>query len=140
MSQSELVSVGEDGHRLARLHRPADESLRERVLHVLLERAPERLRPIYETVEKVAAQLPETTTFLGFAGSPWTVATYMVAGRGSKDQGEARRFAYADPQAFGEVIDALVDMTGRSRSATPRRWKISSTATARPDFLSDGAS
>ncbi|MDB5668215.1 MAG: uroporphyrinogen decarboxylase [Alphaproteobacteria bacterium] len=72
---------------------------------------PERLRPIYETVDKVAAQLPETTTFLGFAGSPWTVATYMVAGRGSKEQADARRFAYRDPQAFGEVIDALVDMT-----------------------------
>jgi uroporphyrinogen decarboxylase len=76
-----------------------------------LERAAERLRPIYETVEKVAAQLPQTTTFLGFAGSPWTVATYMVAGRGSKDQGEARRFAYADPQGFSDVVDALVDTT-----------------------------
>ncbi len=76
-----------------------------------LERAPERLRPIYETVEKVAAQLPESTTFLGFAGSPWTVATYMAAGRGSKDQGEARRFAYGDPQGFEEVVDALVDIT-----------------------------
>ena len=67
-----------------------------------LERVPERLRPIYATVDKVAAQLPEATTFLGFAGSPWTVATYMVAGRGSKEQAEARRYAYADPAAFQE--------------------------------------
>ena len=76
-----------------------------------LERAPERLKPIYETVEKVAAQLPAEATFLGFAGSPWTVATYMVAGRGSKEQAEARRYAYADPVAFQEVIDALVAAT-----------------------------
>ena len=76
-----------------------------------LERAPERLKPIYETVEKVAAHLPAEATFLGFAGSPWTVATYMVAGRGSKEQAEARRYAYADPVAFQEVIDALVAAT-----------------------------
>jgi len=70
-----------------------------------------RLEPVYATVEKVAAALPAETTFLGFAGSPWTVATYMVAGRGSKDQGEARRLAYGDPGAFGEIIDAVADLT-----------------------------
>jgi uroporphyrinogen decarboxylase len=62
-------------------------------------------------VEKVAASLPPETTFLGFAGSPWTVATYMVAGKGSRDQGETRRKAYTDPQAFAEIVDALVTMT-----------------------------
>jgi uroporphyrinogen decarboxylase len=62
-------------------------------------------------VEKVAALLPAETTFLGFAGSPWTVATYMVAGHGSRDQGETRRFAYADPKAFGEIIDAIAETT-----------------------------
>jgi uroporphyrinogen decarboxylase len=66
-----------------------------------------RLAPVYATVARVAAALPPQTTFLGFAGSPWTVATYMVAGHGSKDQGETRRFAYADPQAFGEIVDAI---------------------------------
>lgn len=70
-----------------------------------------RLEPVYRTVEKVKAQLPENVTFLGFAGSPWTVATYMVAGQGSRDQAEARRLAYADPKAFSEIIDALVAMT-----------------------------
>jgi uroporphyrinogen decarboxylase len=59
----------------------------------------------------VAAALPPETSFLGFAGSPWTVATYMVAGQGSKDQGETRGFAYADPTAFGAIIDAIVAMT-----------------------------
>lgn len=72
---------------------------------------PDRLRPIYATVEKVKAALPATTTFLGFAGSPWTVSTYMVAGRGSREQAEARRYAYRDPAAFAEIIDAVAAMT-----------------------------
>ena len=76
-----------------------------------LERVPERLRPVYGTVERVAAALPPEATFLGFAGSPWTVATYMVAGRGSKDQSETRRFAYRDEAAFGAIIDAVVELT-----------------------------
>lgn len=73
--------------------------------------ASERLLPIYDTVRKVRALLPAETTFLGFAGSPWTVATYMVAGQGSKEQAETRRMAYRDPAAFGAIIDALVDAT-----------------------------
>ncbi|WP_129793511.1 uroporphyrinogen decarboxylase [Sphingosinicella sp. CPCC 101087] len=76
-----------------------------------LERVEARLQPIYDTVEKVAARLPTQTTFLGFAGSPWTVATYMVAGQGSREQAEARLHAYRDPTAFGEIIDAIADMT-----------------------------
>jgi len=76
-----------------------------------LQTVPERLDPVYATVAGVKAQLPSQTSFLGFAGSPWTVATYMVAGQGSKDQGETRRFAYADPEGFGAIIDAIVAMT-----------------------------
>jgi len=73
--------------------------------------APERLNPVYETVRKVRAALPAETTFLGFAGSPWTVATYMVAGQGSKDHAETRSLAYADPVKFGELIDAIAATT-----------------------------
>ncbi|HEY0411881.1 MAG TPA: uroporphyrinogen decarboxylase [Allosphingosinicella sp.] len=76
-----------------------------------LERVPARLEPVYATVEKVAACLPESTTFLGFAGSPWTVATYMVAGQGSRDQAEARRYAYRDPVAFEEIVAAIAEVT-----------------------------
>jgi uroporphyrinogen decarboxylase len=72
---------------------------------------PERLQPIYETVRQVSAALPPETTFLGFAGSPWTVATYMVAGQGSRDQTVTRRLAYGDPQAFAVIIDAIVETT-----------------------------
>nr|WP_261312293.1 uroporphyrinogen decarboxylase [Sphingopyxis lutea] len=73
--------------------------------------APARLDPVYATVARVAAALAPETTFLGFAGSPWTVATYMVAGQGSKDQAAARRMAFGDASAFGAIIDAIVDVT-----------------------------
>lgn len=73
--------------------------------------SPNRLDPVIETVRRVAAALPPATTFLGFAGSPWTVATYMVAGQGSKDQGAARTMAYQDPERFGAIIAAIVDAT-----------------------------
>ena len=69
------------------------------------------LRPIYETVERVVAELPAAVTMLGFAGSPWTVATYMIAGQGSKDQAEARGFAYGDPGAMQALVDRIVDLT-----------------------------
>lgn len=72
---------------------------------------PARLDPIYETVAKVKARLDRTKTLIGFAGSPWTVATYMVAGQGSRDQSEARRMAYADPSAFGAIVDRIERMT-----------------------------
>jgi uroporphyrinogen decarboxylase len=72
---------------------------------------PQRLDPIYETVRKVKAALPATTTFLGFAGSPWTVATYMVSGQGSKDHADARTMAYTQPEEFGALIDAIAQHT-----------------------------
>ena len=76
-----------------------------------LTRAPERLTSIYETVRRVRSALPPETTLLGFAGSPWTVATYMVAGQGSKEQAAARRMAYRDQGAFGAIIDAIIAET-----------------------------
>jgi uroporphyrinogen decarboxylase len=76
-----------------------------------LQVVPERLDAVYRTVDKVKRALPPETTFLGFAGSPWTVATYMIAGQGSKEQAAARRYAYRDPAAFAEIIDAIVEMT-----------------------------
>lgn len=76
-----------------------------------LTRAPERYEPIYETVRLCCGRLPEGVTMLGFAGSPWTVATYMVAGEGSRDQHDARALAYRDPSALQSIIDAIVDQT-----------------------------
>lgn len=76
-----------------------------------LEAVPERLTPIYETVRLVRAQLTAEQTMLGFAGSPWTIATYMVAGEGSRDQHETRAYAYRDRAAFQAIIDAVVATT-----------------------------
>jgi uroporphyrinogen decarboxylase len=70
-----------------------------------------RLDPIYETVRKVKTQLEPSKALIGFAGSPWTVATYMVAGQGSRDQAEARRLAYADPGALAEIIGRIEQVT-----------------------------
>jgi uroporphyrinogen decarboxylase len=71
----------------------------------------ERLQPIYETVRKVKAALSPETTFLGFAGSPWTVATYMIAGQGSREQAEARRLAYSDPGKLHSILDMIAMVT-----------------------------
>jgi len=76
-----------------------------------LEGAPEHFEAIYATVRAVASQLDDKTTFMGFAGSPWTIATYMVNGQGSKDQAATRRFAYQDEAAFSELINAIVENT-----------------------------
>lgn len=76
-----------------------------------LHSVPERLTPIYDTVAQVKALLPADKTLLGFAGSPWTVATYMVAGEGSRDQHETRSLAYRDPAAFQAIIDAIIAVT-----------------------------
>ncbi len=76
-----------------------------------LNSVPARLEPIYETVRKVSAQVDPSKTLIGFAGSPWTVATYMVAGQGSRDQAEARRMAYADPGAFGAIVARIEEVT-----------------------------
>ena len=70
-----------------------------------------RLQPIYEIVRRVKAALSPETTFLGFAGSPWTVATYMIAGQGSREQAESRRLAYADPGKVDAVLDAIAAVT-----------------------------
>jgi uroporphyrinogen decarboxylase len=71
----------------------------------------ERLTPIYETVRRVKEQLGHETTLLGFAGSPWTVATYMVGGEGSRDQHVSRELAYRDPAAFAAIVDAIAGVT-----------------------------
>jgi uroporphyrinogen decarboxylase len=67
------------------------------------------LTPVYEAIVKVKAELAPTVALLGFCGAPWTLATYMIAGRGSADQSAARLFAYRDPEGFTHLMDILVE-------------------------------
>ncbi|MFV0279667.1 MAG: uroporphyrinogen decarboxylase [Rhodoblastus sp.] len=68
----------------------------------------ERLSRVLEAVELIKAALPSETTFIGFCGAPWTVASYMIAGAGSRDLAAVRLFAFRYPEAFKGLIDALV--------------------------------
>lgn len=73
----------------------------------------DHLSPVLETLDRLSTQLPDETTLLGFCGAPWTVATYMIAGHGTPDQGPARAFAYSQPDAFRKLIDLLVDASSQ---------------------------
>lgn len=69
----------------------------------------ERLAPVLETVDRVRSDLSREKTLIGFCGAPFTVATYMVAGHGTRDQEPARLMAYRDPASFGRLIDVLAE-------------------------------
>ena len=71
----------------------------------------EHLAPVYETVRILSRELPRETTLIGFAGAPWTVATYMVAGRGTPDQGPAHAMKAADRAAFSALIERITEAT-----------------------------
>lgn len=70
-----------------------------------------RLEPVYETVRRVRAELSPESALIGFAGAPWTVATYMVEGGSSRDFRRIKSWAYRDPHGFGALIDLLADAT-----------------------------
>jgi uroporphyrinogen decarboxylase len=92
-----------EGPRLDALDQPsALHRLRRQIDHA-------NLAPVYETIERVKQELSPAAALLGFCGAPWTVATYMVAGRSSLDQLPARQFAYRHPDAFGELIEILIE-------------------------------
>jgi uroporphyrinogen decarboxylase len=88
---------------------PRLEPLDAKQIAVLPEAADQdALSPVYETIRLVKRELPPAVALLGFCGAPWTVATYMIAGRGTPDQAPARLFAYREPEAFARLIDVLV--------------------------------
>lgn len=70
------------------------------------------LRPVLETVARLKTAIPETTTLIGFAGAPWTVATYMVEGGSSKEFAAVKKMAYGQPEVFRRMMDLLVQATG----------------------------
>ncbi len=80
-------------------------------LEGMLDAMPDRVGPIFETVRRVARELPLDTALIGFAGSPWTVATYMVEGGSSRDFGDVKRLALTDATMFAALIDLLVEAT-----------------------------
>ncbi|WP_207102043.1 uroporphyrinogen decarboxylase [Paracoccus shandongensis] len=91
------LSTVTTGEEVARL-KPADQ------IH-------DRLAPVYETVRILSRELPRDTALIGFAGAPWTVATYMVAGRGTPDQGPAHALKDRDRAAFTALIDRITEAT-----------------------------
>ncbi len=98
-----------------------EEGLGPRVQPVLsvdgLVRAPdqwrERLMPVYDALGRVAAQIDCGTDLIGFAGGPWTLATYMAEGRGSAEQRAARLWGYRDPCGFKELLGVIADCVAR---------------------------
>lgn len=71
----------------------------------------ERLASSFETIERVKAQLDRETAMIGFCGAPWTVATYMIAGKGTSDQAPSRLFFYLHPQAMQTLLNCLADVS-----------------------------
>lgn len=69
------------------------------------------LGPIYETVQILSRELPSDTTLIGFAGAPWTVATYMIAGKGTPDQGPAHLLRQEDTEVFEGLLDLITEAT-----------------------------
>jgi uroporphyrinogen decarboxylase len=102
LGQSVSFESGE-GPRLQPIETAAD--------FAALREAPDwsRLAPVFETLERVRGALPLETALIGFCGAPWTVASYMIAGRGTPDQAPARLFAYREPELFSALIDRLAD-------------------------------
>ena len=103
---SELSFLEGEGPRLSRISNKND----------ILKLKPansihEHLAPIYNTVSLVAEQLSPKVALIGFAGAPWTVATYMIAGKGTKDQGPAHKFLKEDKDSFEMLINLLTEAT-----------------------------
>jgi uroporphyrinogen decarboxylase len=71
----------------------------------------ECLAPVYETVSRLTKAIPASTTLIGFAGAPWTVATYMIEGGSSRDFVNTKLWAYGTPDRFQRLIDLLVEKT-----------------------------
>ncbi|MBC8409181.1 uroporphyrinogen decarboxylase [bacterium] len=103
---SELSFLEGDGPRLSRISNKND-ILKLKPVNSIHE----HLEPIYNTVSLVAEQLPPKVALIGFAGAPWTVATYMIAGKGTKDQGPAHKFLKEDKDSFEMLINLLTEAT-----------------------------
>ena len=72
----------------------------------------ERLEAVFEAIRRIKAALPAGTPLIGFAGAPWTLATYMIAGRGSTDHAAAKLFALEEPELFQKMLDITTEAVG----------------------------
>ncbi len=102
LGQKVSFETGE-GPRLEPISAPDDLSRLNETFDV------EKLSPVFETIDRVKGELPRDVAFIGFCGAPWTVASYMIAGRGTSDQAPARLFAFRHPEAFEQLIARLVE-------------------------------
>jgi uroporphyrinogen decarboxylase len=73
----------------------------------------DRMAPVYETVAGLAKSIPASTALIGFSGAPWTVATYMIEGGGSKDFANTKRLMWSDPETFARLMELLIEATGQ---------------------------
>lgn len=99
------LTFGEEGPQLEAIMDPSGID-RLKTDHVAA-----RLDPVCETIRRCRASLANETALIGFAGSPWTVATYMVEGGASRDFSRVKSWAYRDPPGFHALIDLLTDAT-----------------------------
>jgi len=103
---ADLWFVTGEGPRLSTITSPADFAALKGAGDIH-----DHLAPVYETVRTVARELPADTAFIGFAGAPWTVATYMIAGRGTPDQGPAHQLIAEDRATFEALLDRITGAT-----------------------------
>ncbi len=103
---ADLWFVTGEGPRLSTITTPADLARLKPASDIH-----ETLAPIYQTVANVADALPAQTAFIGFAGAPWTVATYMIAGRGTPDQGPAHKLIAEDRATFEGLLERITEAT-----------------------------
>jgi uroporphyrinogen decarboxylase len=75
------------------------------------------LQPVYETLRRLRTELPAETSLIGFAGAPWTLASYMIEGRSSRDFAKAKSWALSRPESFQQLIDLLVDAVAQHLEA-----------------------
>ncbi len=113
---ADLWFVAGEGPRLSTITTPGELAALKPV-----EEIHETLAPVYETVRILARELPQETALIGFAGAPWTVATYMIAGRGTPDQGPAHRLKAEDRATFeallGRITEATIEYLSRQIEA-----------------------
>ena len=95
------------GPKLEAISKPSD------VLNLCWDTYSARIEPTYEVVERTREKLANDVVLIGFAGAPWTVATYMIEGGSSRDYAKTKRWAYDDPEGFATLIDLLIKTTVR---------------------------